>query len=154
MKIIVVLLLITFNYLGFAHEKILTFTKNEVNMVQQLNFKSATKNYTLVFFFAKMCSFCHKFIPVVEALQTDYNFELLTYSFESEAIGNLPEPKPINQNIINDYFKGIPIAFPLLAVQHKNGKINILSPGFTQKDIVLQNFEKVVQKRKKEARDF
>ena len=123
-------------------------------MIQKLNLKSAAKDYKLVFFFAKMCTFCHKFVPVVEALQSDYDFKILTYSFEGEPIGNLPEPKQINQNVINDYFQDIPIAFPLLAVQHKNGKINILSPGFTQRNFVLQNFEKIVQKGKKEAGEF
>lgn len=145
MKIVTTLLLMVFALLSFANEHRFTLPTLKADSIPPVNLTRAAKDYTLVFFFAQNCGFCHKFAPIVESLAADYDMTLLTYSFDGGQIGNLPAPKPVDQTIIHDYFNGIPIACPLLALKHNNGEINVLSQGFTSKDTVLEKFKQIAK---------
>ena len=146
MKKITLLLVSALALNSYGHESRFTLPVNRPHIPQAIDLKSVAKNYQLVFFFADQCRYCHQFAPVVKAITDDYHLKLVTYSFDGKGILGLTPPLKVDQKVIDDYFTGISIACPLLAVKHKSGKISVLSQGLTSKAQVLEQLKAVVAK--------
>lgn len=150
MRKITLLLLGALSLNSYAHENRFTLPINRPHIQQDINLKSVAKNYQLVFFFADNCGFCHKFAPVVKAITDDYHLKLVTYSFDGKGMPGLTPPLKVDQKVLDDYFTGISVACPLLAVKHPSGKISTLSQGLTAKASVIEKLKAVVAKNTQE----
>jgi len=145
MKKTALLLLSALSLNSYAHENRFTLPVNISTAEKAIDRKSVAKDYQLVFFFAENCPYCHKFAPVVKAVQAEYKLKLITYSFDGKGIAGFNKPLKVDQTVLNDYFTGISLACPLLAVKHISGKISILSQGMTPKARVIEKFTAVIK---------
>lgn len=150
MKTITFLLLIALLLNSYAHENRFTLPIHKTQAPQNIDRKAISKQYQLVFFFAETCRYCHQFSPVVKDIADEYNLKLITYSFDGKGIAGFNKPLKVDQTVLNDYFTGISVACPLLAVKDIRGKITILSQGMTPKTRVIEKFTAVIAQNSKE----
>lgn len=51
------------------------------------------QQYGLFFFFAGSCPYCHKFAPIVKAMQTQYGFSVIPVSLDGGGLPDYPQPQ-------------------------------------------------------------
>lgn len=126
-KLITIITLITIistNSYGNIKEEIeyLETKKNKVNKVQEIEIPNLYKltdkksinlnKWNLVIFIQSTCQYCIKFDPIIKEVAGEIGIKTVVFSFDGLSDGNFEQVLPVNNEIVANFFRDLPVATP------------------------------------------